>query len=177
MGKGTQLRYIDRQRLRLSDCVILLDVCWRLKSGLRRFSTVLHLIPVAFICLQRLIQLLGRSCGTYFVSFKVSSTGFSCASSPYQLCHRWDFGGWSRPWRAAENSSGTRKETCCLTAVLLNTTFSWMFSPYQGDNKPSYTTARFQEFNVCDNFTWKKLIGIQLYKLYPEKTCWNIVER
>lgn len=106
----------------------------------------------------------GKSCGTYFVSFKVSSTGFSCASSPYQLCHRWDFGGWSRPWRAAENSSGTRKEMCCLTDVLL---------PYQGDNKPSYMTARSQEFNVgFFNFTWKKLIGIQLY---TEKTCRNIL--
>lgn len=119
---------------------------------------------------------LARSCGTYFVSFKVSSTGFSSASSPYQLCHRWDFGGWSRPWRAAENSSGTRKEMCCLTDVLLNTTFSWMFSPYQGDNKPSYMTARFQEFNVgFFNFTWKNSLVYNYTTLYREKTCRNIL--
>ena len=53
-------RQTETQIIRLCHVTQSPDVCWRLKSGLRRFSTVLHLIPVAFICLQRLIQFFGK---------------------------------------------------------------------------------------------------------------------
>lgn len=47
MGKGTQLRSIDRQRLRLSDCVTLLDV-----GGWRVAFVAFRLCFTSFQCLS-----------------------------------------------------------------------------------------------------------------------------
>ena len=80
-------------------------------------------------------------------------------------------------WMISSLTSGRqlKRNTFCWTPRFHHM-FS-MFSPYQGDNKPSYMTARFQGFNVGDNFTWKKLIGIQLCNYIQKKhveTLWEV---